>query len=237
MVDTFEQAEIPLLSALLRDRFLITKAVNEGFHPQLIRTKPGLTLATAILDMYGAKDAVIDEITVRAWLSERGLLTPEVNHFYEQVLRMRSPGLAQVLAYVELLKLRESRDRLARLHAVIGAYLRQEGELKGRDIVDVTTEAMHTLLEIQRGRLRRKLAPLRDTALALQDEIAREATGGGEQIVGYSLAPFHCLNRALSGLRPGFYYGLAGAPRRGKTNFALHVAAAVAANHRIPVLF
>jgi replicative DNA helicase len=236
-METVQQIEIALLGALLRDRFLIARVLNEGFRPELVRTKPGMTLATTILDMYGAKDAVIDEVTVRSWLSERSLLTPEVNQFYDEVLQAPPPGLEQVMAYVDLLKLRESRDRLARLHNVIGAYLRQEGEFKGRDMVDVTTEAIHTLLDIQRGRLRRKLVPLRETALALQDEISREATGGGQQIVGYSMAPFQCLNRVLSGLRPGFYYGLAGAPRRGKTNFALHIASAVAANHRIPALF
>jgi replicative DNA helicase len=236
-MDTFQQVELPLLSALLKDRFLITKVLNEGFRPQLIGTKPGVTLATVILEMYGAKDAVIDGVTVRAWLLERSLLTPEVSQFCDQVLRTPAPGLAQVLAYLDLLKLRESQTRLARLYGQLGAFLRQEGEDKGRDILDVTTEAMQTLLEIQRGRLRRKLVPVRDTAVQLRDEIAREASGEGERIVGYSLAPFPCLNRALSGLRPGFYYGLAGAPRRGKTNLALHLAATVAGQHKIPVLF
>jgi len=237
MTDPNQQIEASLLGALLRDRFLIAKMVNEGFRPQLLHAKPATVLAEAILGMYGSRDTVIDGMTVRAWLSERGLLTPEVGQLCDQALRTPPPALAQVLTYVDVLKLRESRHRLARLHSLIGAYLRQEGEFKGRDIVDVTTEAIQTLLEIQRGRLRRKLVPLRDTVLALQDEIAQEAGSGGEQIVGYSLAPFPCLNRALSGLRPGFFYGLAGAPRRGKTNFALHLAATVAANHQIPVLF
>ncbi len=56
-------------------------------------------------------------------------------------------------------------------------------------------------------------------------------------ILGYSISPFDRLNQVLSGLRPGFYYGLAGAPRRGKTNLVLQMASYVARNHRIPVLY
>jgi replicative DNA helicase len=60
---------------------------------------------------------------------------------------------------------------------------------------------------------------------------------GAAPLLGYSLSPFDRLTEALAGLRRGFYYGLAGAPRRGKTNFALHIAAHVARNHGVPVLF
>lgn len=45
------------------------------------------------------------------------------------------------------------------------------------------------------------------------------------------------MTQLLCGFRPGFYYGLAGAPRRGKTNFGLHLASHIARNHHIPVLF
>ncbi|HTT23337.1 MAG TPA: DnaB-like helicase C-terminal domain-containing protein, partial [Candidatus Sulfotelmatobacter sp.] len=60
---------------------------------------------------------------------------------------------------------------------------------------------------------------------------------GQKVLLGFSLTPFDRLTRLLSGLRPGFYYGLAGAPRRGKTNFGLHLASHIARNHHIPVLF
>lgn len=131
MTDPNQQIEASLLGALLRDRFLIAKVVNEGFRPQLLHAKPATVLAEAILGMYGSRDTVIDGMTVRAWLSERGLLTPEVSQLCDQILRTPPPALAQVLTYVDVLKLRESRHRLARLHSLIGAYLRQEGEFKG----------------------------------------------------------------------------------------------------------
>jgi len=68
-------------------------------------------------------------------------------------------------------------------------------------------------------------------------DAARARPKGVRQPLGYSLAPFHRLEDALSGFRRGFYYGIAGAPRRGKTNFALHLASQIATNPGIPVLF
>jgi replicative DNA helicase len=45
------------------------------------------------------------------------------------------------------------------------------------------------------------------------------------------------MTAAISGLRKGFLYGIAGAPRRGKTTYTLELATLVAANAKIPVLF
>ncbi len=52
-----------------------------------------------------------------------------------------------------------------------------------------------------------------------------------------SIAPYDNLNIAVSGLRPGFYYALGGAPRRGKTNLMLRLATLVARNEKVPVLY
>ncbi len=65
----------------------------------------------------------------------------------------------------------------------------------------------------------------------------RERRNVDREILGFSISPFNILNEILSGIRPGFYYGIAGAPRRGKTNLTLELGILVAKNNKIPVLF
>jgi len=94
---------------------------------------------------------------------------------------------------------------------------------------------LHKLIELQKRRVRQHIGPVTDVITSLTEDVARLAGTGG--ILGFSISPFERLNALLSGLRRGFYYGLAGAPRRGKTNFALELASYVAANHHVPCLF
>src|SRR2546422_10322598 len=72
----------------------------------------------------------------------------------------------------------------------------------------------------------------------LGGHIVREILEGqAGATLGYALSPFDRLSEALSGLRPGFYYGLAGAPRRGKTKLRLGVGAKIAGEYKGPVLY
>ena len=70
-----------------------------------------------------------------------------------------------------------------------------------------------------------------------EDLEEKEKRGIDREILGFSISPFDVLNEALSGIRPGFYYGIAGAPRRGKTNLTLEFGMLIAKNNKIPVLF
>ena len=136
------------------------------------------------------------------------------------------------MAQVYVLKARESRDLLGQVHESIGGYLyRQDGQQS--DIVQFTADCVHNLMEIQRRRIRRQVAPISEAFSPLLESRAVASDG----ILGFSISPFDRLNMLLSGLRRGFYYGLAGAPRRGKTNLALDLAVHVAVNHKIPVLY
>ncbi len=225
------QMETRLLSGLIRDRHLLTLAVNEGFHVDQLVSPQARRLAKVTIDAH-AMTPILDEATLRAEMTDRGLLTPEMEQYLASVLLLPPPNAGDLLGYVEELKARESRDLLARVHESIGGYLYRRTPEQA-DIVQFTTDAIHNLLEIQRRRTRRQVAPISETFGPMID--ARpQATNG---ILGFSISPFDRLNTLLSGLRRGFYYGLAGAPRRGKTNFALDLAVHVAANHKVPVLF
>jgi replicative DNA helicase len=227
------QVESRVLSGLIRDRHLFTLAASEGFHIELLISPQARRLAKVVLDIYATPGLVLDESTVRAALADRGMMTPEMDRYLGSVLLIPPPPAGDVMAHIELLKVRESRDLLAQVHEQIGSFLyRQDGE--GADIVQFTSDAIHRLVEIQRRRVRRQVAPISDALGPLLSQAPAISTNG---ILGFSISPFDRLNALLSGLRRGFYYGLAGAPRRGKTNFALDLAVHVATNHRIPVLY
>lgn len=228
------QVETRMISGLIRDRHLLTLAVNEGFHVDLLPSPQARRLAKVILDVCASPEVVLDETTLRTMLGDRGLLGPEMERYLASVLMVPPPNAGDLLSQVEFLKARESRDLLAQIHEGIGGYLYRHDKPQA-DIVQFTTETISRLLEIQRRRVRRQVAPISETFGPLLSPRPEQFPADG--ILGYSIKPFDRLNKLLSGLRRGFYYGLAGAPRRGKTNFALDLAAHMATNHKIPVLY
>jgi replicative DNA helicase len=192
----------------------------------------GRNLARILLEVSEQKDIALEPLVVRGMLVERGLMTPEMRKFYESVVATPEPDAAQVIAYVDLLKARASRLRLVEISTRISNYL--EDRADGADIVDFVGTLIPALMDIQQQRLARSSLTAAEIAGKLVKEIT---TGQMGSLLGYSISPFDRLNEVLSGLRRGFYYGLAGAPRRGKTNLALELAAIVAAMHKIPVLY
>ncbi|MDR7521007.1 MAG: DnaB-like helicase C-terminal domain-containing protein [Armatimonadota bacterium] len=227
------QVETRVLAGLIRDRHLVTMALTEGFHVDLLPSPQARRLAKVVVELHGMPAGAIDEATLRAALTERGMLSPELDRYLASVLKTAPPNAGDLMGLIEHLKVAESRELLARLHEAIGGYLYRH-DREQDDIVQFTTEAIHQLLEIQRRRVRRQVAPI---AEAFPHLLAPRASPGAGGILGYSISPFDRLNALLSGLRRGFYYGLAGAPRRGKTNLTLDLAVHVATNHKIPVLY
>jgi replicative DNA helicase len=226
--------ELAVLIAIASDRYLLNKAVDEGFRPELLHSAPARALAAVLLSLREQGVSTIDSLLLKTQAEERGLATPQVVEYLESMSRFRPPQLDQLMSYLELLKDRTSRERLLGLAAKIQGYASQR-DATNKPIVDFTGDALQELLEIQKQRLRKRLTPVGE----LVRQIARETEQRtkGKILLGHSVAPFQRLNEVLSGLRPGFYYGLAGAPRRGKTNFALQLASTVAVNQQIPVLF
>jgi len=216
----------------MRDRYLLGRATEVGFRPELMPHALGRNLARILIEISEQKDTALEPLIVRGLLVERGTMTPEMRKFYESVVATPEPDAAQVIAYVDLLKARTSRLRLVEIGTRISSYLEDRAE--GADVVDFVGTLIPSLMEIQQQRLARSTL----TAAEIAGGIVKEITGGQMgALLGYSIAPFDRLNEVTSGLRRGFYYGLAGAPRRGKTNIALELAATIAAGHKIPVLY
>ncbi|MBI3997510.1 MAG: AAA family ATPase [Armatimonadetes bacterium] len=227
------QTEVRLLSGFLRDRHLVTIAVNEGFHTDQLPSPLARRLGKVIMELWATPGTVLDESTLRAHLADRGFMTPEMDRYLASVFQLPPLDAGQVVAQIGVLKAQESRELLGQVYEAIGSYLYREDQQQA-DIMQFTTDAIRRLLEIQRRRVRRQVQAIAEAFAPLITGRRETVTDG---ILGYSISPFDRLNTLLSGLRRGFYYGLAGAPRRGKTNLALDLAVHVATNHRIPVLY
>jgi replicative DNA helicase len=227
--------EIWLLAGIASDRFLLEKALDEGFHPQLLEAPLARRMAETLVRLREESLNAVDLVVLRARLEELGQLSPEVKQYFETMSQIRAPRLDQLLSYMDLLKDRRARERLLKLGKSIESYAQSPQSGRGA-LSDITANAIEELLDIQRQRLRKQIRPVGDMIRTIVTE-SKQRVRGEKILLGYSLAPFERLTRLLSGFRPGFYYGLAGAPRRGKTNFGLHLASHIAKNHHVPVLF
>ncbi len=224
--------ERALLSGFARDRYLLGRALDAGFNSDLMPHGLGRMLARALIEVYGRRDLPLEPVTIRALLGERGALSPEMRKFLDAVLATAEPDAAQVMAYVEILRARAARLRLVEVNDQITRYLEEERP-EDKDLVDFVGGLIPALLDIQRQRLAMTMPSASDVG----NQLVREMLSGTGVALGYRIPPFERLTATLAGLRRGFYYGLAGAPRRGKTNFALEIASTIAAQQRIPVLY
>jgi len=227
--------ETVVMAGLCRDRYLLEKAVDNGFRAELFHSSSARVVSEALLQLQQQSIGGIDLLLLKTHLEQQGLLGPQLSDLLETLAKVPAPSLDELMSYMEFLKERASREELIKLAANIDSYARhkQPGQ---PSVVEFSGSVLQQLLEIQKQRLRKQLRPLEEMVRQVASDAERRPKGQ-KQLLGCSVAPFTRLDDVLSGLRPGFYYGLAGAPRRGKTNFALHLASSVAGNQQVPVLF
>jgi replicative DNA helicase len=229
------EIETAVLAGLCSDRYMLTKAVDDGFRPELLRLPAAKVAATALLQLRQQSTGGIDLLLLKTHLENLGLLAPQLAELLKTLANVPVPPLDRLLAYVDFLKERAGREELIQLAASIDSYARhkQPGQ---PSVVEFSGSVVQQLLDVQKQRMRKRVRPVEEMVRRIASE-AEQRPKGQKQLLGLSLAPCARLNEVLSGLRPGFYYGLAGAPRRGKTNLALQLASSVATNHHVPVLF
>ena len=227
--------ETAVLAGLCSDRYMLAKAVDDGFRPELLHSPAAKAAATALVQLKQEGSGGIDLVLLKTHLDQQDLLAPQVAELLQVLGSVPGPPLDRLMAYVEVLKERASREELVQLAASIDSYARhkQPGQ---PSVVEFSGSVVQQLLDIQKQRMRKRVRPVEEMVRRVASEV-EERPKGQKQLLGLSVAPFVRLNEVLSGLRPGFYYGLAGAPRRGKTNLALHLASSIATNHHVPVLF
>jgi replicative DNA helicase len=235
MASDQETLEISVLAGVSNDRYLLSKAVEEGFRADLFFSPAARIVAAALLRLRNQPGGVVDPLVLKGKLEAGGLLTPQVAECLDALRATPAPQLDQLLSYLEMLKDRESRARLLRLAREMVGYARAESPAEV-PLMDFTARVLQEVVTIHRERVRKRVTSIGSMVEQILSE-SKARPKGEQALLGYSLRPFERLTRVLSGLRRGFYYGLAGAPRRGKTTLALHLAASLAEHHHIPVLF
>ncbi len=230
------EIECKVLNAVIRDRYLLTQVMGDGFSPEVFKDLNLRIILKTVLEMSQTPDQVIDWITVTETLRKHGRFSPETGQAMTEARDSELSEADQVMAYVEILKDESVRERLLKLSQVMAGYAMRKGQYKDQDFLDFSGRTIQTLIEMQKQRAKKKIQPVREVI----DEIkvlSNTEKGLEKSILGYPIKPHERLEQVLSGLRKGFYYGLAGPPRRGKTTLALDLASRLAENSNLPVLF
>jgi replicative DNA helicase len=236
--ENYEEEELKILAGFLQDRFLISTAIEKGFKPFLLRSKLARIVCNVIFEFFDSKqeDTIIDYESIKNELIPRNFFTIEMQKFYTQLKDIEPPQLSQVMTYIEILKMRAGKNKLREVQEKINEYLTSTSVEK-KDVADFAGQLGHQLISLQKMQFHEVILPMKYNLYELESEIRNRKDDEIEETMGYSIKPFSTLNKVLSGLRKGFYYGLAGAPRRGKTNFSLALATHIAAQNKIPILY
>src|SRR5450756_3026227 len=171
----------------------------------------------------------IDLPLFTAYLTEERHVTPAIATLVGKLTDAGGEDMTMLVEMLDRLKTRAARRKLRTIADSINSFT--DAEKQGRRVEDFAAEISEQLRQVARLSSQSRQEPIRDELLRYVEEI-RTRGNGLPSILGMSIAPYDNLNMAISGLRPGFYYALGGAPRRGKTNLMLRLATLVARNER-----
>jgi len=176
----------------------------------------------------------IDLPLFTAYLTEERHVTPAIATLVGKLTDAGGEDMATLVEMLDRLKTRAARRKLRTISDSINGFT--DDEKQGRRVEDFAAEISEQLRQVARLSSQSRQEPIRDELLRYIEEVRTRETGR-PSILGMSIAPYDNLNTAISGLRPGFYYAVGGAPRRGKTNLMLRLATLVARNEKVPVLY
>ena len=231
-----KEIEGKVLSALVKDRYLLTQVMGDGFNEEYFKDLNFRIILKTVIEMSQIPDQVVDWITIEETLKRQGRFSPETDHALAEARDSEMTEANQLIAYVDILKDQNLRDRMLKLSQVMANYAMHKGSHKDQDFMDFSSRTIQTLVEMQKQRAKKRIQPVRTTIEEIR-ELADTEKGDEKVLLGYSIQPHERLEHMLSGIRKGFYYGLAGPPRRGKTTLALDIASRLAENNNFPILF
>ncbi len=229
-----DEITIKLIGSMLKDKFLLLSSIKNGLEKDLFSVYEEKILVGYILKKYGKKEEIPEPTLIKTEFEENGIYTINLGKLIDKTATVAPLNLESLITYIDILKKRESEERLMSIGKRIESYIKEKEQKK--DLTEFTGGIINEVHDIMRKRVKKRLNPVRTQLIMFSSEVeSRESNKNF--ILGYSLEPFRCLNETLSGARPGFYYALAGAPRRGKTNLMLRIASYIASNEHIPILF
>lgn len=228
-----------ILKGMLTDSFILEKCMQLGLNKFMFTTREGATIFEEIEDLFFSKfkENIVNNEFFLKRLKDREDFSRRLLSYYQEVVERNTPRFSRILTYLEIIKDRYARDALFKTAERIHEYLRGEGKDKDLKLIEFISETNRELRELQRERVKRDIQKIKNELIIIAREIEYRKKHGDIKIIGYDIGDFNCLNTAISGLRKGFLYGIAGAPRRGKTTFTLELATRIARLNRIPVLF
>jgi replicative DNA helicase len=230
------EIEAKVLAAVLNDRYLLSRLITDGFNSDVFLDPNFRMVYRMLLEMSQTPGQVIDWITMETALRRKEWFTPEVGQALGAVRSQDIVEADQVMAYVEIMRDQSLREKMMKLSQIMANYCQHKGQYKDQDYLEFSSRIIQGLIELQKQKAKKKLAPLKETIREIES-LTDRPNRGPNQLLGFSIQPFARLEQILSGVRKGFYYGLAGPPRRGKTTFALDVASRLAEKNNFPVLF
>jgi len=231
-----KEVQAKVLAALLSDRYLLSRVMSDGFSADNFGDTHYRTIFRIVTEMSQIPGLVIDWITIENTLKKKEWYSPEIEQALHDVRTEEIPEADQMMAYVEIIRDESLRERMLKLAKVMTNYSAHKGQYKDQEFVDFSSRIIQTLIEMQKQKVHKRISPIKETIREIQ-EVANRSKSGENQLLGFSIKPFERLETLLSGIRKGFYYGLAGPPRRGKTTFALDLASRLAERNNFPVLF
>ena len=237
--DLSDEIEITILNGFINDQYLLGKTLNEGFNEDMFKNIHSKYIFRMIQDVYAGagREKVVDPIIIRNKLEQNRLFDENMKKFYEAVVKAKTPQLSQVMAYLGIMREQSAKYNLREISNKI------ENFIKGRDkegkmtFIDFSSDISKELRDMQRSQTQKEIQLIKSQMIEIAQDINIREVEGEKDCLGYSVKPFSDLNSAISGIRRAFLYGIAGAPRRGKTNFTLELSTLVASNNKIPVLF
>ena len=164
-------------------------------------------------------------------------MTPSLEQLFDKVSQVSVPTMEQFITYLSFVKNRHAVRVISGIGEEIHQFSRRITS-ENRDTLDqFVSEMVKRLRDLQKLTVNRRINLVKHEMRSILEDFEYREKNGEKDILGYTIKPFNVLNQTISGLRKGFLYSIAGAPRRGKTNLVLDIATYCARENKIPVLF
>ncbi len=235
LLKKYGELDITFLTGIFKDKFVLGKMLNEGFSPDMLYHPATRKIAELLVYFY-KQGKSWDRFLVQDFLKRQNELTPEIEEVLDLIVHQPPVQLGSMMEYLARLRERASIERLKLVRRKIDDYIDGK-ENTNTPVLEFVNILVRDLREIQKAHTGQSIKLIKSELIEIAKEIEERAKTGEIETLGYSLQPYNDLNLALSGLRKGFFYAIAGAPRRGKTSLTLELATTVARNEKIPVLF
>ncbi len=228
------EIEEKLIGSILQDKFLLINAIKHGISKDLFEGKEERALVDLLIKKFSKTDNTPDPETLAIALEDAGIYTESMKILIRKLFNVEPISLEALISYLDVLKKKKAEKELLGISNKIKLYV--ESRHRKEDLTEFVGDVINEIRAIIQGRVKKSLNPVRTQLIMFSSEVENRENSENH-ILGYSLEPYHLLTESLSGARRGFYYALAGAPRRGKTNFMLKLATHIASNEHIPVLY